>query len=133
MTIHHKENKVKRVQVTLICLLISACTTQGKLAYIDAQGNQKYACETEYSWAPAVDKYAVEYILSHCAKKAEAKGYQVVDSSLLALNLQIPNSPNNQPWTFEYATELHDQEKLSDKEYGYIIAYIDLGLSQNSK
>ncbi len=124
---------LKVLLVVLFCLLSSACTTQGKLAYIDAQGQQKFACETEYSWAPSVDKYAVEYILSHCAKKAVKKGYQVVDASLLTLDLQIPKPPNDQPWTFEYATQLYDQEKLTNKEYGYIIAHIDLGLSQSNK
>ncbi|MFQ3248149.1 MAG: hypothetical protein ACI9SP_004809, partial [Arenicella sp.] len=33
-------------------------------------------------------------------------------------------------WTFEYAKKLHGDNMLSDKEYGYIIAYIDLGLNK---
>lgn len=36
-------------------------------------------------------------------------------------------------WTFEYATKLHNDQKLTDKEYGYIIAYIDLGLNTANK
>jgi hypothetical protein len=110
--------------------ILTACATQGKLEYITSDGEYKTACETEYTWAPSVDKYAVEYILSYCAKKAVKKGYQVVDESLLTIDLSIPLSPNSQTWTVDYAKSLHKNNKLSDKEYGYIIAYIDLGLNK---
>lgn len=114
-----------------LILVLSACVTQGKLEYITSDGEHKTACETEYTWQPSVDKYAVEYILSYCAKKAVEKGHKVVDESLLTMDLSIPLPPNGQSWTFEYAKELHEDKKLSDKEYGYIIAYVDLGLNKN--
>lgn len=106
-----------------------ACTTQGKLEYIATDGSIKVACETEYSGAPAVDHYAVEYVLSHCAQKAAKKGLQVVDQSLLETDLSIPEDPDGEPWTFERATELYKTNRLTDKEYGYIVAFIDLNLS----
>jgi hypothetical protein len=111
-------------------LVLSSCATQGKLEYITLDGEHKTACEIEYTWQPSVDKYAVEYILSHCAKKAIKKGYKVVGESLLKIDLTIPLSTNGKSWTFDYAKELHKNNKLTDKEYGYIIAYIDLGLNK---
>lgn len=113
--------------ITLLLFTMS-CTTQGNLEYITANGERKTACETEYSGAPSVDKYAVEYILSYCAHKATAQGNRVIDSSLLTLDLSVPKTPNGEVWTFEYATQLHQSNKITDKEYGYLIAYIDLGL-----
>lgn len=110
--------------------VLTSCATQGKLEYITSDGEHKTACETEYTWEPSVDKYAVEYILSHCAKKAVEKGHKVVNESLLKIDLSIPLSPNGNSWTLDYAKELHSKERLSDKEYGYIIAYIDLGLNK---
>jgi len=109
-------------------LVLTACTTQGKLEYISTDGSIKVACETEYSGAPAVDYYAVEYVLSHCAQKAAKKGLQVVDQSLLETDLSIPENPDGEPWTFERATELYKANRLTDKEYGYLVAFIDLNL-----
>ncbi len=114
----------------ILYFFIASCSTQGKLEYITATGEHKIACETEYSWAPSVDKYAVEYILSYCAKKAVQKGHQIVDKSLLKIDLTIPIPPNKSSWTFEQAKKFHSANKLSDKEYGYIVAYIDLGLNK---
>ena len=117
------------ILLSLLLVLIS-CSTRGKLEYITAEGEHKTACETEYTWEPSVDKYAVEYILSYCAKKAVKRGNKVVDESLVNLDLTIPLTPNGKPWTFDYAKGLHKINGLSDKEYGYIIAYIDLGLNK---
>ena len=128
---YHKESIKLRLFISLLLVLVLAsCATQGKLEYITANGEYKTACETEYTWQPSVDRYAVEYILSCCAKKAVEKGYKVVDESLLRIDLSIPISPNGLPWTFEYAKALHRNNKLTDKEYGYIIAFIDLGLNE---
>ena len=80
-------------------LVLASCTTQGKLEYISLDGEHKTACETEYTWEPSVDKYALEYILSYCAKKAVKKGHRVVDESLLKIDLSIPLSPNGNSWT----------------------------------
>ncbi|TQV74093.1 hypothetical protein FLL45_14650 [Aliikangiella marina] len=104
---------------------LAACTT-GRLEYITKEGERKFACETEYTWAPSVDKFAVEYILSYCAQQASEKGFTVVDKSLLELDLSVPNPPEGKRWSHELAKELYQQKKLSDKEYGYIIAYLDL-------
>jgi hypothetical protein len=109
---------------------LASCVTQGKLEYITVNGEYKTACETEYTWEPSVDKYAVEYILSYCAKKAVKNGHKVIDEALLTIDLTIPLAPNGNSWTFDYAKELHNKEMLTDKEYGYIIAYIDLALNK---
>ncbi|BDX06931.1 hypothetical protein MACH26_24520 [Planctobacterium marinum] len=91
------------------------------------EGEMMIACKTEYSGSPNVDKYAVEYILSHCAKQAVQNGNTVVDKKLLNLALTVPEPPEGQKWSFELATALHKKGSLSDKQYGYLIAYIDLG------
>lgn len=115
------------ISLTFFC----SCATQGKLEYITSNGQYKTACETEYTWKPSVDKYAVEYVLSYCAKRATKKGYKVIDESLLKNDLTILKPPRGNSWTFDYAKALHAKNKLSDKEYGYIIAFIDLGLDKN--
>jgi hypothetical protein len=121
-------NKLRVLISLSLVLILGSCATHGKLEYVTSEGEHKTACETEYTWAPSVDKYAVEYILSYCAQKAVKKGHQIIDKSLLKIDLSMPLSPNGIPWTFNYAKKLHKNNKLSDKEYGYIIAYIDLGL-----
>ncbi|MEW6997402.1 hypothetical protein AADZ86_06845 [Colwelliaceae bacterium BS250] len=124
-------NKLRLLLSLLITLLLISCATQGRLEYITAAGEHKTACETEYTWQPSVDKYAVQYILSYCARKAKQEGHQVVDASLLEIDTNIPLPPNGQFWTVEYAQQLHRLNKLSDKQYGYIIGYTDLGLNKS--
>jgi hypothetical protein len=113
----------------LIGVSLSACT-QGRLEYVTSSGEHKIACETEYTWAPTVDKYAVEYILTYCAKKAVAQGHTVINESLLTLNTNITLPPKGKKWTYELAESLHTSNQLTDKEFGYIIAYLDLGLDK---
>ncbi len=104
----------------------SACSTHGELLYLTPAGEQKTACATEYSGAPAVDRYAVEYVLASCAREAAARGYQVVDPTLLQLDLAVAAPPAGQRWSFELATLQHRRGLLSDKEYGYLIGWLDL-------
>lgn len=112
--------------LSISCLLVSSCTT-GRLEYITPDGEKKFACETEYTWEPSVDKYAVEYILSFCAKQAVEQGNTVKRSELLDLDLSVVSPPAGQKWTHELAKKEHDKGNISDKEYGYLIAYLDLG------
>lgn len=116
----------KKISMMLALICLTACTT-GQLKYITAEGETKVACDVEYSWKPSVDKYAVEYILSYCAKKAVEKGHAVIDSRLLALDLSVPDAPEGQTWSHELAKKQHHIGLLTDREYGYIIAFIDLG------
>lgn len=118
---------IKKLSPFLI-LIIVGCTV-GRLQYITPAGETKFACEIEYSWAPAVDKYAVEYILSRCAKQAKEAGNKIVDQRLLTIDTSIPEPPDGKVWSYELATEEYRAGNLSDKEYGYIIAFVDLGLS----
>ena len=110
--------------------MLAACTT-GRLEYITPQGEVKFACKTEYNWQPSVDQYAVEYTLAYCAKGAIREGNKVVEQRLLELDLSVPEPPQGRQWSFELARQLHKQGRLTDKEYGYLIAYIDLGLHRS--
>ena len=109
-----------------LLLMLVGCTT-GQLEYVTPEGTTKIACNTEYTWQPSVDKYAVEYILSYCAEKATEQGYKVKDTSLLSINRRLPASPRGCIWTHELAKEFHVTGALTDKQYGYIIAALDLG------
>ena len=111
-------------------LAITGCTT-GRLEYITPNGETKYACEVEYTWEPSVDKYAVEYILSYCAKQASKKGNKIVRKELLSKDLTVKEPPHGLRWNFELAKSLHRKGQLTDKQYGYIIAYLDLGHDQD--
>jgi len=111
---------------------LTACTT-GKLDYITVSGERKTACEIEYTWEPSVDVYIVEYILSYCAKEFAKKGNTIVDKSLLSNNLEVVNPPKGKNWTFELAQQFHNEGKLTDKEYGYLIGYLDLGHDKTSE
>ncbi len=113
------------VCILLTGLFLTGCVTQGQLDYYK-NGQLLSTCDTEYSGSPSVDQYAVEYTLSYCARKVPEKGYDVVDKSLLELDLSIPNPPQGREWTFELATQMHNNDELTDKEYGYIIAFVDL-------
>ncbi len=123
-------NCVKVILVLSLVYLLGACTT-GHLVYINPEGETKTACETEYSWDPSVDRHAVDYVLSHCAKQAVAKGNTVVDKRLLTLDTALAKPPQGTVWTFELATQEHKAGRLTDKEYGYLVAAIDLGLVNN--
>lgn len=107
---------------------MTACTT-GQLYYLDQQGTRKIACDVEFIGMPSVDKYAVEYALSLCAKSAVKKGFAVEDAQLLKIDTAIPLPSCNSKWTHQLAKQQFENDLLSKKEYGYIVAHIDLGLA----
>lgn len=111
----------------LVGSILVGCTS-GQLKYMTPEGEIKTACETEYSWAPSIDHYAVEYVLSYCAKKAAEQGNTVLDKRLLTLDTSLPKPPKGQSWSHVLAKKHYDQKLLSDKEYGYLIAHLSLGL-----
>jgi len=113
----------------LFLLLLSGCT-RGHLDYVTPQGEAKTGCRTEYSWAPAVDRHAVDYVLAYCARGAVAQGHHVTDQRLLQLDLTIPAAPAGQRWSHQLAAGQHQAGQLSDQQYGYIVAFLDLGLEQ---
>lgn len=134
---HHRQaagkNNMMQLRRTVLAVALgftlltqSACSTRGQLLYLTPAGEQKTACATEYSGAPAVDRYAVEYVLASCAREAAARGYRVQDPRLLQLDLAVAAPPAGQRWSFELATLQHRRGQLSDKEYGYLIGWIDL-------
>ena len=116
---------VKLFSGLILLMFLTACTT-GRLEYLTKEGHKRTACETEYTWAPSIDKYAVEYVLSYCAKKAQDKGYTVIDKRLLSLDTTLPQPPEGKTWSHSLASEMYDAQLLTDKEYGYLIAFLDL-------
>ena len=124
--------KARQCLIVPFLMLLVSCTT-GRLEYLTQAGDKRTACETEYTWAPSVDKYAVEYVLSHCAKKAAAKGYTVIDKHLLTLDTTLPEPPIGKSWSYTLAEKLYDQDLLTNKEYGYLIAYLDLNLGKGDE
>ncbi len=115
----------------ILSLLLTACTT-GRLDYIDANGVKKIGCEVEFTGSPSVDKYAVEYSLSLCAKSIVKKGYKIEELYLLDIDTSIPQLPCGQVWNHELAKQKYKAKQISSKEYGYIVANIDLGLAEKN-
>ena len=125
----YKESlSLSKLLIISLSLSITACTT-GQLYYVDQAGTRKLACDVEFIGMPSVDKYAVEYALSLCAKSAVKKGFAIEDVHLLKVDTTIPNSPCNSIWTHQLAKKQFEEGVLSKKEYGYIVAHIDLGLA----
>ena len=114
---------------TAICF-ITACTT-GNLYYTDSFGNRIKACEVEFTGLPSVDKYAVEYALSFCAKTAVKKGHELDEAQKYLLNLDtaLPLPPCETRWDHKTAKTMYNAGELTKKHYGYIVAHIDLGLA----
>lgn len=114
-----------------MAVIISACTT-GKLHYTDTNGERKIACDVEFTGALSVDKFAVEYALSYCAKTLHAQGktIDVAQRYLLDLPTDIPLPPCEKTWDHALAKAAFRQGQLSTKQYGYIVANIDLGLAK---
>lgn len=121
--------KLIKFLIVLILTALTACTTTGQLKYMNAAGEEKIACDVEFVGLPSVDKYAVEYALSYCAKKLVEKGHSINETHLLTLDTSFPQAPDGQVWTHDLAKKAYKNKLISDKEYGYIVAYIDLGLS----
>lgn len=107
--------------VTTSLYLLAACTT-GKLYYTDQSGKRVLGCD-------------VEYALSLCAKSAVKKGHQLDSEQiyLLELSTSIPDPPCGKLWDHEIAKTEYKSGKLSKKQYGYIVAYIDMGLTKDAK
>ena len=118
------------LSISAMIFLLSACTT-GKLYYTKASGERVLGCYVEFVGIPSVDKFAVEYALSLCAKSSVKKGYSIDKEKeyLLTLELQIPESKCGESWNHKSVKKLYKTGKLSKKEYGYIVAHIDLGLA----
>lgn len=110
---------------------ITACTT-GQVYFTDESGKRVLACDVEFVGAPSVDKYAVEYALSYCARNLTKKGRRIDETHqyLLHLDLTIPLPPCGKAWDHDLAEAQYDSGQLSEKEYGYIVANIDLGLAK---
>ena len=108
--------------------MCSGCTT-GQLYYVDTEGNEKLGCEYEFVGTPSVNKYAAEYVLSLCAKTIVKKGGVIQEEYLLKIDTSIPLAPCGKAWTHELAKQQFNSEQISKKEYGYIVAHIDLGFS----
>lgn len=85
----------------------------------------------EFVGLPSVDKYAVEYALSLCAKNAVKKGYHLESEQeyLLAIDTAIPVAPCKKSWNLDLARSKYKNGQLSQKEYGYVVAHVDLGLA----
>jgi hypothetical protein len=109
--------------------MCSACTTSGQLYYVDTEGSEKLGCDVEFVGMPSVDKYAVEYALSLCARSIVKKGGVIQEKYLLKIDTSIPLPPCGKMWTHELAKKQFSSDKISKKEYGYIVGNIDLGLS----
>jgi len=118
-----------KAMFVLSVISLTACTTTGSLKYTNAEGEEKLGCEFEFVGSPSVDKYAVEYALSLCAKSAVKKGYAIKEEYLLDLDLTLPKAPKGKVWTHDLAENEYDKGLISVKEYGYLVAYIDLGLN----
>jgi len=108
--------------------MCSACTT-GQLYYVDTEGVEKLGCDVEFVGMPSVDKYAVEYALSLCAKSIVKKGGVIQEEYLLTIDTSIPLPPCGKAWTHELAKQQFNSAKITIKEYGYIVGNIDLALS----
>lgn len=121
----------KFIFVATSIVFVSACTT-GKLYYTNDVNDRILACDVEFVGLPSVDKFAVEYALSLCAHDAVRKGYKLdADQEyLLQLNTAIRSAPCGESWNHDLAEKEYDEGRLSKKEYGYIVAYIDLGLAK---
>ncbi|NQY47680.1 MAG: hypothetical protein HRT50_00995 [Colwellia sp.] len=115
--------------IATVCLL-SACTA-GKLYYTDDSGHLVLACDVEFVGLPSVDKFAVEYALSLCAKSVVRKGHKLGNEQkyLLKIDTSIPAAPCGKFWDHELAKNEYQDGQLSKREYGYLVAHIDLGLA----
>ena len=122
------------LSISAMLFLLSACTT-GELYYTKASGERVLGCDVEFVGLPSVDKFAVEYALSLCAKSSMKKGYSIDKEKeyLLTLELQIPESKCGESWNHKSAKEQYKTSKLSKKGYGYIVAHIDLGLAVDNE
>ena len=111
-------------------LFVSACTT-GKLHYTDGAGNRILSCDVEFVGSPSVDRFAVEYALSFCAKSVVKKGHKLDSNQeyLLSIDTSIPPAPCGRSWDHDLAKASYNSGQLSKREYGYIVAHVDLGFS----
>jgi hypothetical protein len=127
-----ESNRLKLIFIAVITLFTLGCTT-GQLHYVDAEGNRKLGCDVEFVGLPSVDKFAVEYSLSLCAKNAFNRGFAVEQPELLDIDTTIKKPPCGRTWIHELAKEAFKAESLSKREYGYILAHIDLGLATENE
>jgi hypothetical protein len=109
--------------------MCSACTTSGQLYYVDTEGSEKLGCEYEFVGAPSVDKYAIEYALSLCAKSIVKNGGVIKEEYLLKIDTSIPLPACGKTWTHDLAKQQFNSDQITKKEYGYIVANIDMGFA----
>jgi len=124
---------IKYMLLLVIVFISLGCTTSGQLNYVDTEGNEKLACDVEFIGLPSVDKFAVEYALSLCAKSIVKKGGVIKEEHLLSIDTAIPLAPCQKAWIHELVKQQYQSNNLTKKEYGYIVANIDLGLATVNK
>jgi hypothetical protein len=122
---------ILRFLIVLVTVFFMPACTAGKLYYIEQSGNRILGCNVEFVGLPSVNTFAVEYALSLCAKSVVHKGHQLDSNQQYLVNLDtsIPEAPCGHAWNHGLAKAKFKEGLLSKKQYGYIVAYIDLGLA----
>lgn len=116
------------LKLTLLVFLLfclSGCVS-GHLEYIDTEGNRKTGCEVEFLWEPVGGEHAVDYVLNYCAQRYAKKDYALVDDRVLKLDIVLPDPPPGKEWSYNLASQMLKEDQLTDKEYGYLIAHVEL-------
>lgn len=75
--------RLKFIFINFIIIFMGGCTT-GKLYYTDNSGKRNLGCDVAFTVLPSVDKYAVEFALSLCAKSFIAKRADNIKIEILA-------------------------------------------------
>lgn len=106
-----------------LCFLLGCA--EGRLYVVGNQGEILGECSARFYWHWQGAQDSVDYMLYICAQEYLDKGYKLSDESILENDYTLPNPPLGSSWNKKIASEQFNLNRISEREYGYILAAIE--------
>ena len=119
---------MKNLLLLIVILLILSGCAAGRLHIIDANGKIVGECTAGYEWHPYGVEDSVDWLLNYCAQGALADNCDncsVSDESIIKKDYSFPEPPDGNTWNKVLAWQEFTADRISERKYGYILAYIE--------
>ena len=115
--------------LTILVLTLTLCScAKGQLDLYNSEGKKVGECTAGYDWHLYGAEYSVDWLLNWCAQSAIKDGTKVVavsDPFILEKDYSFPETESGSHWTKKSSWEAFHLDLITEKEYGYILAYIE--------
>ncbi len=118
---------VKPLAIIFFALTLFGCSS-GQLDLYNSEGKKVGECTAGYDWHLYGVKHSVDWLLNWCAQKAIEEGMDVAavsEPSILQKDYSYPEPAAGERWNKKSSRKAFREGLITEKEYGYILAYIE--------